>query len=257
MKTLLAVAFCFTAPAAVAQFVSNSSSFSMDKDGNFTGTMNFQPTGFLPFAVPGAPYSAEDKTEREQVLANGTRIRNTMTTRKVWRDSQGRARSERPVMMNPNREMPSPAVIEICDPVEGAVYVLDEQAQVAHRVKMNVVNARPGAGGPPFRNQPDTEALGTQVMEGVVVEGYRHTSTIPEGKAGNDRPIAMTTEAWYSNDLKLVVLSITNDPRYGTNKTMVTNISRAEPDPALFRVPPGYTVVDETAPFTIKFSGKR
>jgi hypothetical protein len=69
--------------------------------------------------------------------------------------------------------------------------------------------------------------------------------TIPAGKEGNNQPIVITTETWRSNELKLVVRRITNDPRIGISTMELTDIQQGEPDPALFQVPEGYTVKDQ------------
>jgi hypothetical protein len=82
-----------------------------------------------------------------------------------------------------------------------------------------------------------TEELGTRDIEGVVAEGTRRVTTIPEGAIGNERPIEIVYERWYSKDLGLVVLSKHSDPRFGEQTYRVTNIVRAEPDPSLFSVP--------------------
>jgi len=49
-------------------------------------------------------------------------------------------------------------------------------------------------------------------------------------------------------------LSKTTDSRSGEKTMRSTNISRAEPDPALFQAPPDYTVVDEAGPFSSSLS---
>ncbi|MBV9082140.1 MAG: hypothetical protein JOZ62_05660, partial [Acidobacteriaceae bacterium] len=98
------------------------------------------------------------------------------------------------------------------------------------------------------RPQFSHESLGTQVIEGLTVEGTRTTVTYPEGFFGNDRPITSTSDTWYSRDLNLTVLSETDDPRQGKSVTKLTNISRDEPDPALFQIPSDYTVEDQPEP---------
>jgi len=89
-----------------------------------------------------------------------------------------------------------------------------------------------------------TEDLGTQVMEGVQVTGTRSTQTIPVGKIGNDRAIAITTEVWTSPDLKTTVLSKRSDPRMGDQTFKLTNIQRSEPDPSLFTVPSDFKTTE-------------
>ncbi|HJP95059.1 MAG TPA: hypothetical protein VJ875_24065, partial [Pyrinomonadaceae bacterium] len=87
-----------------------------------------------------------------------------------------------------------------------------------------------------------TEKLGKQMIEGVEAEGTRTTSTIPAGEIGNDRPIEIVSERWYSPELQLVVMTRHSDPRSGETTYKLTNISRIEPAKSLFEVPPGFTV---------------
>ena len=90
-----------------------------------------------------------------------------------------------------------------------------------------------------------TADLGMQTIEGLVTKGKRITHTIPAGEMGNDLPIVITTETWVSPDLKVIVMSKSSDPRMGETTYKLTNLSRAEPDPALFQVPADYTVKDQ------------
>jgi hypothetical protein len=101
--------------------------------------------------------------------------------------------------------------------------------------------------------QTSTESLGTQTIDGVLTQGTRMTHVIPTGTVGNDGPITTTTDTWYSPDLQLTLLTVTTDPRSGVQTMKYANFSRAEPDPSLFLVPSGYSIVDETASFTIKW----
>jgi len=86
------------------------------------------------------------------------------------------------------------------------------------------------------------EQLGKQNIEGVEAEGTRTTVTIPAGEIGNERPIEIVTERWYSPELQLVVMTKHSDPRNGETTYKLTNINRSEPAKSLFEVPPGFTV---------------
>lgn len=91
-------------------------------------------------------------------------------------------------------------------------------------------------------NGGTTESLGKQTIEGVVAEGTRTTVTIPAGKIGNELPIQIVTEKWYSPELQTVVYSKHSDPMVGETSYRLTNIVRGEPSHTLFEVPPDYTV---------------
>ena len=94
------------------------------------------------------------------------------------------------------------------------------------------------------QDQVATEDLGSQTMEGIVVNGTRTTRTIPAGEIGNDKTISIVTEVWMSPDLKTVISSKRNDPRMGEQTFQLTNIVRAEPDPSLFTVPSDFKIID-------------
>jgi hypothetical protein len=86
------------------------------------------------------------------------------------------------------------------------------------------------------------ESLGQQVMEGITVEGTRITRTIPAGSIGNELPIEIVTERWFSSDLQVNVMVKRTDPRIGTSIYRLTNITRSDPAAPLFQVPADYTV---------------
>lgn len=92
-----------------------------------------------------------------------------------------------------------------------------------------------------------TEELGIQNIEGVDAEGVRTVTTIPAGDIGNERPIEIVYERWYSKELQVVVMSKNSDPRFGEQTYRLTNIVRSEPDPSLFEVPSGFKVLSEPA----------
>ena len=89
------------------------------------------------------------------------------------------------------------------------------------------------------------EKLGTQVIEGVSADGIRTTFTIAAGEIGNERPLEIVSERWYSPELRTVVMSRHSDPRFGETVFRLTNINRSEPDRLLFEVPADYTVREE------------
>lgn len=82
-----------------------------------------------------------------------------------------------------------------------------------------------------------------QTIEGVLVSGSRTTTTFPAGSLGNDRAVVTVNEMWAAVDLPgIAVVLTTDDPRSGQRTTRLTNIDRTEPDPALFHIPPDYTI---------------
>ena len=97
-----------------------------------------------------------------------------------------------------------------------------------------------------------TESLGTDIVEGIECAGTRMTLTIPAGQIGNEQPIVITNERWYSPKLQTVVLSKRHDPLSGDTTFKLTNIDQSEPSASLFQIPADYTVVDVGAEINAK-----
>ena len=225
-------------------------------------------------AVPGAPYTAEAVTEHTQILADGNRIHQTITS-EVARDSQGRVRREESLPGLAN----APHLILIDDPVAGVHWTLNPANKTASQLPVRMADkvildtaqasaqkmdaekmalsgdgpqvAVAVAGGGPLLKEAAGAGetvktdLGSQTVEGVQAQGTRLTRTIPAGQVGNDQAIVITTETWKSPDLKVLVMSKTSDPRMGDTTYRLTNIVRGEPDPALFQVPSDYTTIQD------------
>jgi hypothetical protein len=222
--------------------------------------------------VKGAPYQAEAVTEFVQTLADGNRIvRKSSST--VARDNEGRTRREHGLAAVGPMLAGGPEIrtVFINDPVAGVRWVLEPGDKVARKmtglgpgapregvVKFagpdgvdvrgdRIIIRRPGQGRTPgtFTKalpKPETEDLGTKTIEGLEARGTRTTVTIPAGEMGNEKPLAIVTERWYSPELSTVVMSRHSDPRMGETTFRLTQVSRGEPDRSLFEVPADYTV---------------
>lgn len=241
--------------------------------GGGRGRMGFDATpgpggefgpGVLRSGVKNAPFTADVVTESSHTLADGNRIRQTVNS-KVYRDSEGRTRREQTVNLNglsPNSS-PQPMVF-INDPVTGVNYSLNTK----ERSGFKSVRSGEGRGGSPRMSMPPdagvrgpggmgrrgasdpnfkTESLGRQSIEGIQAEGRRTTMTIPAGQAGNELPIHIVNESWYSAELQTTLLSKHSDPRNGETVTRVINISRSEPSRILFEAPADFKLSEMEA----------
>ncbi|MEO8597092.1 MAG: hypothetical protein ABI759_27485 [Candidatus Solibacter sp.] len=77
--------------------------------------------------VKGAPYSAEEVNESNQMLADGTRIHRENRTQ-VYRDSEGRTRRD------------TPENITITDPVANVTYLLNPKTMTGQKLTMTTGN---------------------------------------------------------------------------------------------------------------------
>lgn len=89
------------------------------------------------------------------------------------------------------------------------------------------------------------EAIGSKSIDGLAVEGTRETLTFAPQAFGNDKPVVVTKEYWYSPQLQVNLLVTRNDPRNGTQRLEVTELKLGEPEADWFTVPDGYRVVAE------------
>jgi hypothetical protein len=81
--------------------------------------------------------------------------------------------------------------------------------------------------------------------------GKRTTFTIPAGLQGNERPIVITLENWYSKDIEAMVESITNDPRSGQSHYKLQNVQLGEQPVSLFEPSAEYKIEPAARAITI------
>jgi hypothetical protein len=205
-------------------------------------------------AVAGAPFTATFSTKTSQTLADGNHIQRS-TTGTLARDSQGRTRRDMTLSgIGPLATSGNPKQVSmINDPVAGNHYILEPETKTARQLGMhggkgkskNHKHGHMGGGArDKWADDPNvtTTSLGTQTISGVQAEGTRTTRTIPAGAMGNEKPIVITFERWYSADLQTAVKTTRSDPRMGETVMQLTEIKRAEPDATLFQVPADYTI---------------
>ncbi len=251
-------------------------------------TMRFDNMDAAP--VKGAPFCATVITEHTQSLADGNRI-HTSDSSMLCRDSEGRTRREAGLnLLGASQQASGPTLVTIVDPVAGVRYLLDTENKIAQKIavvsmdsvgtegpgsahaagkpEQVMIYQRSGAAGSDvsFNNilvkkagsgsgdpAPKSENLGDQTFDGIHATGTRVTNTIPAGKMGNEKPIVVTSERWYSPELKATVVTKHEDPWAGELKTELKNVNEAEPDASLFTVPADYKIVDDKeGPIKIK-----
>ena len=231
--------------------------------------------------VKGAPYTADAVNETIQALADGNRITRKTTTA-VARDAEGRTRREMDAgAIGPFAGDPGGVrIVYLHDPVADVSYTLNEKDKTARKMagrammfttasdavkapapdrlirsEQIVVADRssrvmmPGIRVPaPDAKNVRTESLGKRNIQGVEAEGTRTVHLIEAGEIGNERPIEVVSERWYSPELQTVVMTQHADPRIGETIYRLENLRRGDPAPSQFEVPSDYTIVAEPAP---------
>src|SRR5262245_30812361 len=209
--------------------------------------------------VTGAPFTASAVSESNRTLADGTKISQKVQST-LYRDAQGRVRKETTLpAIGPLAASGAPkSLVFIRDPVAGTSYILDASKKIAHKLPQRPEKAAgtssaesdtPGKGreSHPGSANVTKESLGSQTINGIVAEGTRYARTIPAGHVGNDKPVTIVSEEWYSPDLQIIVQSKRSDPFVGDTTYNVTSIQRSAPASTLFTVPSDYTVKDAPA----------
>jgi hypothetical protein len=278
MKTLLLL-ILMTSPCALAQNAVNVTHYQTSGPEGVTAWAGMAFASGPP--VEGAPYAATVTSKFAQTLSDGTLLVQTSAS-STARDSAGRTRQDAPAPMVDDPSVHPPQLVFLQDPVAHASYVLNLTDKTAQKTAMptttrgtdspvmesrmlstNVAGAVPidddslgpmlvtSAAGMSRNEKVHSENLGSQTMEGLLVNGTRTTCTIPAGEIGNIKPIEVISEVWTSPDLKTVIYSKLSDPRTGEHIFQLTDIVRAEPDPSLFVVPGDFRIVD--GPESISF----
>ena len=81
-----------------------------------------------------------------------------------------------------------------------------------------------------------------------MAHGTRMIVSIPAGQAGNERPINIVNEMWFSSELGTTVMSSRSDPRTGESTYRLTNIVHSEPAASLFEAPADFTITRRPNP---------
>jgi len=202
--------------------------------------------------VPNAPFSGTINVERSLVQSNNS-VLSLKTLRKVGRDSHGRIYNEsRRLVAASSTETPAITSILLYDPQTRCSTKLNPQ----RKTFWTAIVDRPPATQPPallyasplgssfpqneFTKEQD---LGVIQIGGVSAHRVREIQTIPGETGGTGKEIFITDEYWYSEYLRINLVIKHNDPRNGSVVMTVSDLTLAEPDPALFAIPDDYVPI--------------
>jgi hypothetical protein len=201
--------------------------------------------------VQHAPFSSVVTAEWTKTLEDGSKV-TRQNHRVVVRDGSGRIYQERRTLVPKNGQAePQLVRIEISDPAQHIKYFCHAENHVC---MLREYTGPPADVVEPVGSTGEgkmvltREELGKSNVSGVDVTGTRETRVIGAGVIGNDQPISITKEFWYSPQLGLNMLVKRNDPRVGMQTFTVTEVSLSEPDPKYFQVPAQFKVVDMRSP---------
>jgi hypothetical protein len=197
--------------------------------------------GVFVTPVAGAPFSATVEIKSEVSLPDGSVV-TKHTINQIARDSSGRIRNERRSLV-PESFQGNPMLLEvhIFDPETRLNTFYEPATRIA---RQRVLPTLPRSG----HRSAKMEDLGVNTVQGYAAKGSRSTFTLPAQVSSTGKPVEVTDDYWYSEDLHIDLLIRHTDPRSGVQTVQLTSINRDEPPPALFEVPAGYKTVDVTPP---------
>jgi hypothetical protein len=211
---------------------------------------------YIPVLL-NAPFTAIVHTEWARPMPGGGNV-VTVNQRRVARDSRGRLYEERWLLVPKDSGIESRMnVIQIADPDTHTIYnclmlekpircVLQDYTATASATYVPAT----GTTGPLANNAgyQTHEDLGVRYVEGLDCTGSRDVTTWNKGVFGNDRPVVASREFWHSAKIGINLISHVTGPNVGNQNFTVTDVNLAEPDPALFLLPPGSVVDDRRGP---------
>ena len=210
--------------------------------------------GIYVTPIPGAQFSGTVHVDRTDIQPNGATVQ-LWSERQIARDSTGRIYNEyRPFVLLGTNRAPLVTSIHIYDPQNRMSEYLYPQRKI---YQMTILSRPPATDTPDAfasstssSSQPSEfthqEDLGYRTIAGLQAHGVSITQTLPATQSGTGKDVVVTNEYWYSDALRLNLMTRHTDSRTGNVTMTVTHIDRAEPNPTLFGVPPDYTMSGET-----------
>jgi hypothetical protein len=207
----------------------------------------------------GAPYTAVTRSTVDQKLPDGNVIHRVAVGRQA-RDFAGKAMTETMVECVLNAEgQPTarysvsvydfPAKVSMSWQVggpEGKVVRVIHQNETPPTVpspeEQAANQARNRANSQRLQRESHTDQLGNRNINGLEATGSRNTRTIPIGEEGNEQPLVITHDTWFSKETGLTLLLIDEDPRRGKYTFEYEDLKLGEPDAAVFAPPADYKV---------------
>jgi len=219
------------------------------------------PPGFVQGKIAytidrSMPYSGTWVTKHITRFPDGQIVRDR-STRKVWRDSEGRTREDTTWTRK------SGAVATVChveDPISQVRYIwrtepgrktivtethftFDDYAvtEIWPNPPSHPIESPPGVtiiilspAAKRLNPNPDEQKLGPIYMNGVYAEGVRTVEPFPSEPTDH-----RVTETWSAPDLNLFIKSYLDDGYGFTEDSELKNIDRSEPEPSVFLPPAG------------------
>lgn len=202
--------------------------------------------GIFITSVPDIPFMAVSEVEITNIKPDGASV-SFKTTRAIARDSKGRIYKEAR-RFEPATESATPPIIliDIYEPQTKTYIFIYPQ----YRTFWKGTLERPPIGladeyfygwptrdGIPAYRLAKEEDLGTQTIDGMPVRGVGEKQEVVDESG---KKMVTTGEYWYSDDLHMNLVAKLNEPGKVSLTVRVTQVTRSEPDAAIFEMPSDY-----------------
>jgi uncharacterized protein YecT (DUF1311 family) len=200
---------------------------------------------YIP-TIAGQPFRAKVAVSVTRHLPDGTEVAQKYYTL-VARDNQGRVHREFRQIMPADSEM-EPALLEtvVYDPVGSLITTCYPERRTCRNFALAPPPTEPQVGpSADGKSVLERESIGAKTLDGLQAQGTRETLTFAPGSFGNDKPVVVTKEYWYSPQLQVNLTVTRMDPRNSTQHLEMQDLKLGDPGADWFRVPDGYRVVAE------------
>ena len=217
------------------------------------GTFGFEGIN----SVEGLPFQAKQVMTIVATENDGAKRTQVMKSH-VFRDTKGRVRAERFYDGTEDPLESVPRQIMINDNCGTSVSLLpsEQTAKIQNMPTHFTVSDLPHCKefDPKKLPQPGAkgkfEILGHKILDGVETMGWRISYYSSVEAMSSGEPPTEISERWCSTtlDIEMSSFSLSQNPKM-VIRTVVSDLKRIEPDPALFEIPKGYKITraDESA----------
>jgi hypothetical protein len=212
-------------------------------------------------SVTGFPITATIDAENTRTVSRSKTVIVRFRS-KIYRDSKGRTRLEWD--MTPLDEPPKPGwfMIEIYDPTTRTGIHLQPSIKTASKTHFSAPDEKPqqvckDSDFPEIDPkalaelafpQVSQKELPHDVVDGMMVRHGRESVKLSPDSSGKNPAYATLTDYWFSQKLQFFILVKRTGPGKSQHTVKLSDISRGEPDPSLFTIPPDY-LVSEPVPW--------
>jgi len=206
-------------------------------------------------SVPGYPITGTINAENTRTGSHGKTVIARFRS-KIYRDSKGRTRLDWDTTPLDEPNKPRSLLIEIYDPTSRTSIQLQPSTKTASKGHLPGPNDKPQhvckASDFPTIHPKDLaqlpipqvsqKELAHDVVDGMAVRHGRDSVTFSSNSSGKTSVHAMVTDYWFSQKLQAFVLVKRSGPGKSQHTIKLSDVSRSEPDPSFFIIPPDYQV---------------